>query len=85
MIYGLIVGVTEECVNKILIYMQNHGTEIELHALLNETARLSPNRSPYRGYCLLNCNEKAEAVQVIGILFSLAICLLGYFSCFCCL
>ena len=65
MTYGLIVGVTEESVSKILTYMQNHGTEIELHALFNETARLSPNRSPYRGYCLLNCKDKAEAVQVI--------------------
>ena len=44
--------------------MVGHGTDIEMHALFNETAHLSPLHNPYRGYCLLNTKDTAANVQV---------------------
>ena len=71
---SLCPGPTEESVSGILQHMMEHGTEIEMHALFNETALSSTLHNPYRGYCILNSENAAVNVQVrliiIGCHFS---------------
>lgn len=44
--------------------MLEHGDDFELHALLGETVVLSPQKYPYRGYCLLNTTDALIGSQV---------------------
>lgn len=66
-VYG---GRTHEGAEDMLKMAQKHAGDMDLHALLNETANMSTDTNPYRGFTILNSNENNIDVQV-----SVTVCL----------
>lgn len=58
-------GRTEDGLNVLLEKVHEHPENVELHALLQETAHSSMTAHPYRGYTIVNSEMKETNVQVI--------------------
>ena len=55
---------TEDGVSEVLQQMLEHPESVELQALLQETACSSSGSHPYRGYAIVNSDNKLTEVQV---------------------
>ena len=60
-VYG---GRTQEAAESMLNMAQRHASDMDLHALLNETANMSVDTHPYRGFTILNSKENSIDIQV---------------------
>ena len=54
---------TEQGLQRLLEHSQQNATNIELHALTQETATSPSSSHPYRGYALLNTPDSAQEIQ----------------------
>jgi fatty acid synthase len=57
-------GRTNEGVCVAFDRMRQRATDMEMHALLEDNALVSPVTHPYRGYCVLNNANSVQEVQV---------------------
>lgn len=78
-------GRTEEGLQETLTVARNHGQDVDLHALLEETAQTALGLHPYRGYTLAN---NANNVMEVKVNYSTPSCFIALFYThllFCCM
>ena len=64
---------TEEGVGIALDKMKQNGNNLELQALLEDNALVSPVTHPYRGYCLINQKNNVQEIQVCTVHFNYSV------------
>lgn len=55
---------TQEGLDEILALMTQQPQNVELQALLTESASIAPSSQPYRGYAVLNTDASLQEAQV---------------------
>ena len=60
-VYG---GRTHEAMEHVLQMAQKYSTDLDLHALWNESANMSIDTHPFRGFTVLNTGNEIVDVQV---------------------
>ena len=55
---------TQEGLESMMNFVQEHPHDLDLHQLLNETAYMPLKTHPYRGFTLLNGNENVKHMKV---------------------